>query len=85
MSSYHRCPKCASDHMIDGAYLADAEGTHIVVGVEHHPERGRLPQPAGTGVHVSVCGSCGYVELYANRPDEIYEAYARAERTAVTP
>jgi len=80
MSSYHRCPKCNSDHMMDGAYLADALGPRVVVGVERHPDRGRLPEPVSTGIHASVCGSCGFVEFYANRPSELYEAYERAER-----
>jgi hypothetical protein len=67
--------------MIDGADVAGAQGPRIVVGVEHHPERGRLTRVVSTGVHASVCGSCGYVELWANRPDEIWEAYHRPARS----
>ena len=66
--------------MIDGAYVASAEGSRIVAGVERHPDRGRLTRSVSTQVHVSVCGSCGYVELWANQPGELYEAYLRAER-----
>jgi hypothetical protein len=66
--------------MMDGAYLADALGPRVVVGIERHPDRGPLPEPASTGIHASVCGSCGYVEFYANKPSELYEAYHRAER-----
>jgi hypothetical protein len=68
--------------MIDGAYIADAQGSRIVTGVERHPERGRITHTVSTQVHVSVCGSCGYVELWANQPGELYEAYQRAERRA---
>lgn len=75
MSSYHRCHKCNSDQMIAGAYLADAQGPRIVVGVERHSDKGRLTHVVSTQVHASVCGSCGFVELYANRPSELYEAY----------
>ncbi|HSG09325.1 MAG TPA: hypothetical protein VLA36_13270 [Longimicrobiales bacterium] len=75
MSSYHRCTKCNSDQMMDGAYLADAQGPRIVVGVEYHPDKGRLTHMVSTQVRASVCGSCGFVELYANRPSELYEAY----------
>ena len=81
MSNYHRCPKCASDHMVDGAYVADAQGPRIVVGVERHPDKGPLPKAVSTQVHACVCGSCGFVELYANRPTELYDMYRLAERT----
>ncbi len=80
MSAYHRCPKCNSDQMIDGGYVADAQGPRVVVGVDRHPDRGRLAHSASTLIHASVCGSCGFVELYANRPDELYVAYQQAER-----
>lgn len=82
MSSYHRCAKCNSDQMIDGAYIADADGSRIIAGVERHPDKGRLTRSVSTQVHVSVCGSCGYVELWANQPAELYEAYQRVERRA---
>jgi predicted nucleic-acid-binding Zn-ribbon protein len=80
MSAYHRCPKCNSDQMIDGGYVAGALGPRVVVGVDFHPDRGRLAHTASTLIHASVCGSCGFVELYANRPDELYAAYQQAER-----
>ncbi len=82
MSSYHRCTKCASDQMIDGAYLSDANGVRMVVGVDEHPDRGPLPRAVSTGVHACVCGACGYVEFYANRPGELWSAYAAAGQGA---
>jgi len=66
--------------MMDGAYLADATGVRIVVGVERHPDRGRLERTATTGVHAAICGSCGFTEFYANRPEELHRAYRQAER-----
>lgn len=83
--SYHRCPKCASRSMVDGAWVAPAQGTRVVVGVDRHPDRGPLPRPMSTRVHASVCGQCGYVELYANKPGELYEAYHAAELRAPPP
>ena len=79
--SSHRCSKCNSDQMIDGAYVADAQGPRVVVGVEHHPDRGRLTHVVNTQVHASICGSCGFVELYANRPAELFDAYHSAAET----
>jgi predicted nucleic-acid-binding Zn-ribbon protein len=83
VSGYHRCPKCASDHMMDGAYVAASHGTRVVVGVAEHPDHGRLGRPVSTQVHACVCGSCGFVELYANKPLELYDSYRKAERGAV--
>jgi hypothetical protein len=66
--------------MIDGGYVADAQGPRVVVGVDRHPDRGTLKHGASSLIHASVCGACGFVELYANRPEELYAAYQRAER-----
>jgi hypothetical protein len=67
--------------MVDGAYVADAQGSRIVVGVDRHPDKGRLTHTTSTRVHASVCGSCGFVEFYANRPAEIFDAYQGVGQT----
>ena len=81
MSSYHRCSRCESQNMMGGAFFADPGGLRIVVGVDRHPEFGPLARTASTQVHASVCGSCGFVELYANQPTELYEVYCDAARS----
>lgn len=80
--SYHRCPKCASNQVMDGAFVADAQGPRVVVGVSRHPDHGALETTVSTQVHASVCGSCGYVELWANRPGELWDVYHAAELRA---
>lgn len=80
MSSYHHCSKCASDQMMDGAFFADPSGQRVVVGIDRHPRHGPLARSASTQVHARLCGSCGFVELYANQPAELYEAYCEAGR-----
>jgi hypothetical protein len=70
--------------MIDGAYVSGAEASGIVVGVDHHPDHGPLDRPVSTRIHACVCGSCGFVEFYANKPVELYDAYRRAERRAAS-
>ena len=80
MSGYHRCAKCTSDHMIDDAYVSDSQGSRLVVGVDRHPDHGPLERAVSTQIHASVCGACGFVELYANKPGELYDMYRRAER-----
>lgn len=76
--SGHRCSKCGSDHMVDGAFIADATGVRIVAGVDSHPDHGPIGRAASTQVHASLCGACGYIELYANRPGELNAAYRSA-------
>ena len=51
----------------------------MVVGVTHHPAHGPLDTTVSTQVHASVCGSCGYVELWANRPTELWDVYHATE------
>jgi hypothetical protein len=57
----------------------------MVIGVERHPDRGPLAKPVSTQIHASVCGACGFIELYANKPAELYEAYHEAEVTLGSP
>jgi hypothetical protein len=64
--------------MVDGAFVADATGVRIVVGVDSHPDHGPLERTASTQVHASLCGACGFIELYANRPAELTAAYRSA-------
>jgi hypothetical protein len=70
---------------MDGAFVSDAAGPRVVVGVARHPDHGPLPTTVSTQVHASVCGSCGHVELWANRPDELWEVYHAAELRALEP
>lgn len=80
MSAYHRCTRCNSDMMMDGVYVADAGGTRVVVSVDSDGTPARATRPVSTQVHASVCGSCGFVELWANRPDELWDVYLRTEQ-----
>lgn len=82
MTSYHRCSKCSSPDMVDGAYVADAQGIRIVIGVDSHPDRGKLLEAASTRIHAALCGSCGFVELYANKPRELLDVYLQAATTS---
>ena len=70
--------------MMDGAFFADSGGQRIVVGLDRHPKGGPLGRTASTQVHARVCGSCGFVELYANQPAELYEVYCQAARPGPT-
>ena len=78
MSGFDRCGKCASDQIIHGAYLESTRESRIVVGTRLHPDHGPLERSVSTRVYACVCGSCGFVELYANQPRELYDVYQKA-------
>ncbi len=65
---------------MDGAFFADPAGQRVVVGIDRHPRLGPLARSASTQVHARLCGSCGFVELYANQPAELWEVYCEAGR-----
>lgn len=80
MTREHRCPKCASDRMIEGAYVAGAQGARASVGVERRADRDRTSRSVSTPLRASICGSCGFVELYADKPEKLHEAYVQSSR-----
>ena len=70
-----KCPKCASvDVLCDVLALDRGDNNHwyeLCVGRDRKPEalifKGREPPPLSAW----VCASCGYTELYADRPGDI--------------
>ena len=64
---------------MDGAFFADS-GANASSWAS--TDSGPLGRTASTQVHARVCGSCGFVELYANQPAELYEVYCQAEARA---
>jgi hypothetical protein len=63
---------------MDGVYIMDATGVRLVLSARREPDPGNGSDPVSTLVHASVCGQCGFVELWANRPQELWDAYQQA-------
>lgn len=83
MNQADTCPKCGSDEIVPRALVIDrgdynAQGK-LQAGIEKNPDALFFKQLVPTELYASICGSCGFTELYATNPRKVYEAY-RATR-----
>jgi hypothetical protein len=78
-----QCPVCGSDHLIPGVDLRDRHGQYpsiqheveLIAHPTHLINRGGITSP----VQATVCGSCGYVMLFANFPADLWRVYREAQ------
>lgn len=74
-----QCAKCGSSKLIP-AHVGDqgqhSDG-HLHTFVYTNPEAWVFKGAVRARMHVSICGECGYAELYAENPDELYQAYLK--------
>lgn len=74
------CQKCGSDALITGVRLFDRSGetgqikTDLTVGLHKDPHAVFFKEEVSTPIYGRVCGSCGYLELYATDPAELLAA-----------
>jgi len=74
------CQKCGSDALITGVRLFDRSGeagmtkTDLTVGLYKDPYAVIFKEEVSTPIYGRVCGSCGYLELYAADPAELLAA-----------
>lgn len=70
--------------MIPRAMVVDSyEGgkRHIQVRVDADPAAMVFKKSVHSPVHAWICGQCGYIELYADDPAELYKAFTEAQST----
>lgn len=71
-----RCPTCGSEDVIPDVHVSgDFHDRKLKVAIVENPEARVFK-----GVHESMltstmCGQCGFVELYAKNPAELLKAY----------
>ncbi len=72
-----RCTRCNSDAVIPDAhvFVPDLGSSRIQVGIERKPDARILKDPARTDVRVRICGDCGLVEVEADDPGYLWDAY----------
>ena len=76
-----RCPKCGSEDVIPNVHVRGGFHDHkLKVEIVENPEAWVLK-----GVHESIltstmCGQCGFVELYAKNPAELLKAYRQKQQ-----
>lgn len=73
------CAKCGSEKLIHDAMAIDrgdynAEG-EFSIGIDEKPAALIFKQRIRSNVAAVVCGDCGYIEFYAENPDNLYQAY----------
>lgn len=66
------CPKCKSHKVIPRASVRG--DVSLYVEVYEDPDATVFKYAHHSGVTASVCGECGYIELYAEDPQELYAA-----------
>ena len=81
------CPKCDSERIIPDVYVEDKGMSNVPwslsVRVDEKPDALVFKGRHKTALEARICGECGFAELYAEDPQALYAAYAKAsEREA---
>ena len=86
MPKIDQCAKCGSNSIIRRAMAVDkvtATGAerNFTVRVDADPTATVFKKSTRSDVHAWICGQCGYMELYADNPAELYEAFTASRST----
>ena len=83
MKDQIQCAKCGSEKIMKGLRVLDhmsstAVGNLSIELPEHPKDTGIfIKLPTRAPLHANVCGNCGYVELLAPNPEELWEIYCQ--------
>jgi len=66
--------------VVDKVSVAGAE-QNFTVRVDSDPTAMMFKKSTRSDVHAWICGQCGYIELYADNPGELYQAFITAQST----
>lgn len=75
-----KCSKCGSDKIIPLAHVLDqGEGSSgaLRTAVFTNPEAWVFKGGVYAKLKANICGECGYVELVAENPAALYDAYVK--------
>lgn len=70
--------------MIQRAMVVDSYqggGRNLKVRVDADPTAVVFKKSVRSPIHAWICGQCGYTELYADNPGELYQAFTTAQST----
>ncbi|HLL76960.1 MAG TPA: hypothetical protein VK421_17020 [Pyrinomonadaceae bacterium] len=78
------CAKCGSARVIPRAAVRDLGHynlpAELAVKLHENPDALFFKETFQATLTARVCGECGYAELYAERPGELYAAYERSRQ-----
>jgi hypothetical protein len=75
----HSCAKCGSHKIIPRARILDrGEAPYeLMTFVEEEPYSFLFPGRVYSSLRATICGNCGYTEIWAANPHKLYEAYLK--------
>lgn len=85
MRKMEKCAKCGSTSVVQRAMMIDKVSTGggaerpLNVRVDADPNAMVFKKSVRSVVHACICGQCGFMELYADNPAELYQAFTAAQ------
>jgi hypothetical protein len=82
------CAKCGSEKIVPLASVLDqgrGSDQTLQAYVYSNPEAWVFKGTVYTRLQAQICGECGYTELFAENPAELYEAYRQASASPGQP
>ncbi len=80
------CPKCGSREIIDNAQLVDKwdhlTATDAEVRLITRPNALFFKDPVVFKLQPYICGGCGYLESYVEKPDRLAAEYRKLKEAA---
>lgn len=84
-----KCPKCGSGKIMHNVRVIDRDGEYangsLSVQIEKKPGALIFKKAETMALNASICGDCGYAELYAADPARLWEAYAASSQPGTIP
>jgi hypothetical protein len=78
------CAKCGSDKIIPDVIVFDKGHENfmgkLMAGVQGNPKALIFKQTSLSPLTARICGVCGYTELIAKNPEDLYRAYQKAKQ-----
>lgn len=74
------CQRCGDDGVLDASWVGTPHSrSPLMAAVESNPRALVFKGSLETGFTARVCSRCGYTELFADAPEELAKADARAQ------
>ena len=73
-----RCVNCGSERLAGWGRVADTGPNDHYVAIDRKPEAMLFGNPINVVIRALLCGSCGYVALFADKPEQMYEQFVAA-------